>query len=56
MHLKLDKLITKNCNGVTQQIYMVLIGYVILQLLEIPRFYGDRLLDKLRYLRLELKR
>jgi putative transposase len=55
MHLKLDKLITKNCNGVTQQIYMVLIAYMILQLLEIPAFYGHKLLDKLRYLQLELR-
>lgn len=30
MHLKLDQLITKNINGVTIQIYMVLIAYLIL--------------------------
>jgi putative transposase len=56
MHLKLDKLITKNVNGVTIQIYMVLIAYVILQLIEIPAFYGYQLLDKFRYLQLELSR
>jgi len=37
-------------NGVTLQIYMILIAYIILQLMEIPKFYGDRLLNKLRYL------
>lgn len=56
MHLKLDKLITKNVNGVTIQIYMVLIAYLILQLIDIPAFYGNKLLDKLRYLQLELSR
>jgi putative transposase len=56
MHLKLDRLITKNLNGVTIQIYMVLIAYLILLLMEIPAFYGDRLLDKFRYLQLELSR
>lgn len=56
MHLKLDKLITKNVNGVTIQIYTVLIAYLILQLIEIPAFYGNQLLDKLRYLQLELSR
>ena len=56
MHLKLDNLITKNVNGVTIQIYMVLIAYLILQLIEIPAFYGRQLLDKLRYLQLELSR
>ena len=56
MHLKLDRLITKNVNGVTMQIYMVLIAYLILQLMEISAFYGSQLLDKLRYLQLELSR
>jgi len=53
--LKLDRLITKSRNGVTLQIYMILIGYMILQLMEIPVFYDDKLLDKLRYLQLELR-
>jgi hypothetical protein len=35
---------------------MVLIAYLILQLIEIPEFYGRQLLDKLRYLQLELSR
>lgn len=56
MHLKLDKLITKNVNGVTMQIYIVLIAYLILLLIEIPAFYGSKLLDKFRYLQLELSR
>lgn len=50
MHLKLDRLLTKNVNGVTIQIYMVLIVYLILQLIEIPTQWGSKLLDKLRYL------
>ena len=56
MHLKLDKLMTKSVNGITLQIYMGLIVYLILQLIEIPAFYGSQLLDKLRYLQLELSR
>lgn len=56
MHLKLDKLITKSVNGVTMQIYMVLIAYLILELMRIPAFYGNTLLDKFRYLQLELSR
>lgn len=56
MHLKLDRLITKSINDVTMQIYMVLIAYLILELMEIPAFYGNRLLDKFRYLQLELSR
>jgi putative transposase len=56
MHLKLEKLITKNINGVTTQIYIVLIAYLILKLMEIPRFYGQTILDKFRYLQLELSR
>lgn len=56
MHLKLDQLITKNVNGVTIQIYMALIAYLILLLIKIPEFYGHKLLDKFRYLQLELSR
>jgi len=56
MHLKLDRLICKNLNGVTTQIYMVLIAYLILELMEIPAFYGHQLLAKFRYLQLELSR
>jgi len=36
MHLKLDKLITKNVNGITIQIYVTLIVYLILQMSSIP--------------------
>jgi len=56
MHLKLDQLITKNQNGVAIQIYMVLIAYAILQLIELPQFYSQTLLDKLRYLQVVLGR
>lgn len=50
MHLKLDKLITKNDNGIAIQIYSCLIGYIILQLTEISEEIGNKALDKLRYL------
>ena len=50
MHLKLDRLMTKNENGIRIQIYSCLIAYLILQLIEIPREFGKSLLDKLRYL------
>lgn len=56
MHLKLDHLITKNLNGVKLQIYTVLIAYLILQLIEIPPFYGNKLLEKLRYIQIFLHR
>jgi len=35
MHLSLDQLITKNINVVMTQIYMVLIAYLILELIEV---------------------
>lgn len=50
MHLKLDRLMTKNENGIRIQIYVSLIAYLILQLIEIPQEFGKSLLDKLRYL------
>jgi IS4 transposase len=50
MHLKLDRLITKNTNGIEIQIYCCLIGYVLLQLVEIPKEFEIKILDKLRYL------
>lgn len=50
MHLKLDRLITKNTNGIEIQIYCCLIAYVLLQLVEIPKEFGSKILDKLRYL------
>ncbi len=42
MHLKLDKLITKNENGIKIQIYSCLMGYIILQLTEISEEIGDK--------------
>ncbi len=50
MHLKLDELITKNVNGITIQIYSTLIAYLILQLVETPQEFGNKLLEKLAYL------
>lgn len=50
MHLKLDRIITKNVNGITIQVYACLIAYLLLQLLEISDVFGQKLLDKLRYL------
>jgi len=56
MHLKLDRLITKNINGVSIQVYVVLIAYLILELMKIPAFYEHQLLGRSRYLQLELSR
>jgi IS4 transposase len=50
MHLKLDRLMTKNENGIRIQIYSCLIVYLILQLIDIPQEFGETILDKLRYL------
>lgn len=50
MHLKLDRLMTKNEKGIRIQIYSCLIAYLILQLIEIPQEFGEKILDKLRYL------
>jgi putative transposase len=50
MHLKLDRLIAKNINGIEIQIYRSLIGYVMLQLVKIPKNCGHKALDHLRYL------
>ena len=43
------QVIKKRRNGVT------LIGYMILQLMKVPAFYGNKLLDKLRYLQSALR-
>jgi putative transposase len=56
MHLKLDRIITKNENGVRLQIYSVLIGYLLLQLLNITQNKTYQLIDKLRYLQIEIGR
>ena len=50
MHLKLDKLMTKNENGIRIQILSCLIVYLILQLVQIPPEIGEKALEKLRYL------
>ena len=50
MHLKLDKLMTKNVNGITRQIYSCLIVYIILQLTDVSTKIVKTTLDKLRYL------
>lgn len=50
MHLKLDKMMTKNENGIRIQIYSCLIVYLILQVVTIPPEIGHKCLDKLRYL------
>jgi putative transposase len=50
MHLKLDRLITKSVNGVEMQIYTTLIAHLLLQLLSVPKMWGVKLIDKLRYL------
>jgi IS4 transposase len=50
MHLKLDRIITKNTNGITIQIYASLVAYLFLQLLEVVSFVGQKTLDKLRCL------
>lgn len=50
MHLKLDRLITKNVNGIAIQIYASLIAYLIIQLINIPQEWGNKLIDKIRYL------
>ncbi len=39
-----------NTSGIAIQLYATLIAYLILQLIEIPQIWGDKLLDKLRYL------
>ena len=50
MHLKLDRFMTKNENGVRIQIYTCLIAYLIIQLIDIPKEFGQSSLDKIRYL------
>lgn len=50
MHLKLDRLITKNPNGIEIQIYSCLIAYLLLNLVKIPEEFGSTLLERLRYL------
>ncbi len=35
---------------------MILIAYLILELVELPERWGEKLIDKLRYVQLELSR
>jgi len=55
MHLKLDKMMSKNLHGMTIQIYIILIVYLILQLLKAPQMYGSKLVDKLRYIQILIR-
>jgi putative transposase len=50
MHLKLDRLMTKSVNGIEMQIYTTLIAHLLLQILSVPKMWGTKLIDKLRYL------
>jgi putative transposase len=55
---------SKNLNGMTMQIDAILIVYLLLQLyaygtatpMEIPRIYGSKLVDKLRYIQIVIRR
>ena len=49
LQLKLDNLITKNVNGIVIQIYSTLIAYLILNMVDIPKQWGSKLLAKLRF-------
>jgi IS4 transposase len=55
MHLKLDKMMSKNLNGMTIQIYVILTVYSILQLLKALQMYGSKLVDKLRYIQIVIQ-
>ncbi|WP_287130421.1 transposase, partial [Candidatus Cyanaurora vandensis] len=50
MPMKLDRFISKNMNEIEMQIYVTLTCYLMLHLLEIPKMWGVKLLDKIRYL------
>jgi len=41
---------SKNVNGITIQIHASFSAYLILQLISIPQQWGNKLLDKIRYL------
>jgi hypothetical protein len=41
---------SKSLNGITIQLYTSLIAYLILQLISIPAQWGNKLLDKIRYI------
>ena len=50
-HLKLDKMMSKNLNGITMQLY----AYGTAKPMEIPRIYGSKLVDKLRYIQIVIR-
>ncbi len=50
MHLKLKRSMTKNENGIRMQVYVTLIAYLLLELVAVPKIWGSKRLDKLRYL------
>jgi len=52
MHLKIDKMMSKNLHGITIQIYVILIVYLILQLLKAPQIL---LVDKLQYIQIVIR-
>lgn len=55
MHLRLDKIITKNVNGIRIQIYASLIAYLLLGLIKIPKDLGDTRLSKFRFVLTSMK-
>jgi len=46
---------SKNLNGITIRIYVILIVYLILQLLKAPQIYGSKSVDKLRYIQIVIR-
>jgi hypothetical protein len=50
MHIKLDRLIMKISRELRFRFMLDLITYLLLQLATTPKEFGDKLLDKLRYL------
>jgi len=55
MNLKLDKMMSKNLHGITIQIYVILIVYLILKLLKFPDMYRSKLVDKFRYIQILIR-
>jgi len=46
MHLKLKGLMTKSENGIRMQIYVTLIAHLLLELVSVPKLWGEKLLDR----------
>jgi hypothetical protein len=55
MHLKLDKMMSKNLHRITVQIYVILIFHLILQLLKVLQMYASKSVDKLRYIQIGIR-